>query len=202
MRSLILAVVVLAGVLACTSAAPQFHRKELALLETLLAEAAKINSTIRFGNNTIVASGIANAVANSNDGTIRPTPPENQWGNNNNYNNFNNYRYPYYYGGGYWRTVNTVNGEIVEDLDMTQEGSHEESHELSDQESGEDSWSQEDETEEDDEEDEEDIHQENADEQGDESQEDEADEGQNLDEEAADMELDLLEKELNEQDNN
>ncbi|KAH8332237.1 hypothetical protein KR074_011257 [Drosophila pseudoananassae] len=202
MRSLILAVVVLAGILACTSAVPQFNRKQLAILETLLAEAGKINSTIRFGNNTIVASGIANAVANSNDGTIRPNPPQNQWGNNNNYNNYNNYRYPYYYGG-YWRTVNTVNGEIVEDLDASQEGSYEESHELSDQESNEDSWSQEDETEEDDdEEDEEDIHQENADEQGDESQEDEADEGQDLYEEAADMELDLLEKELNEKDNN
>lgn len=196
MRSLILAVVVLAGVLACTSASPQFNRRDLAFLETLLAEAAKINSTIRFGNNTIIASGIANAVANSNDGTIRPTPPENQWGNNNkNYNH--NYRYPYYYGG-YWRMVDSANGEIVEDLDISQGESHEESHEMSDPESGEDIWSEEDETEEDDdEEDTEDIHLENANEQGDESQE-EADEEEDLLEKAADLELDALEKEINE----
>lgn len=201
MRSLTLAVVVLAGVLAYTSAFPQFNRKDLAFLETLLAEAAKINSTIRFGNNTIITSGIANAVANSNDGTIRPTPPENQSGNNNKNYNYN-YRYPYFYGG-YWRKVDSPNGEIVEDLDISQGESYEESHELSDPESGEDIWSEEDESEgnDDEEDDDEDDDEENTDEQGDESQE-EADEQPDLLEEAADLELDALEKELIEQTTN
>ncbi|KAH8270269.1 hypothetical protein KR018_006452 [Drosophila ironensis] len=188
MRSLSLVVVILAGILACSNAAPQLNRFDLGWLQQILAEAGQYNSTVKFGNNTLIVSGISNAVANSNDGTIRPNPPTDQW----NYNNqYGNYRYPYYYGG-YWRMVPTIDGKIIEDTETSNEASLEHEYHLNDIESGEDTEDMSEEDEEYEEGDnQEDEHEDNSQETN--HQEDAEDEPE---EDAADQDLDSIEKEL------
>ncbi|XP_017006380.2 tripartite motif-containing protein 44 [Drosophila takahashii] len=205
MRSIAFAVVIFAAILAYSSAAPQLN---LAWLQGLLAEAGETNSTVKFGNNTVIISGVSNAHANANEGTIRPRPQPNQWNNN---QGWNYYGYPSYYNG-YYRMVPTVNGQIVEgpqtsleeSQEISQEVSHEISHDLSDQESGEDQYSQEAEADlladKHDEEEEEQLDAEEYGEEEGEPQtqeaEDEEDEQTDPEEDAADQALDVFEKEL------
>ncbi|KAH8379771.1 hypothetical protein KR009_007137 [Drosophila setifemur] len=203
MRSVAFAVLIFAGILATSQAAPQ--RIDLGWLESIL----RANSTVRFGNNTVIITGVANANANTNDGNIQPRPPHDQW---NHQNNWNNYRYPYYYGG-YWRMVPQVNGEVVEVPQSSEEVSHEISYDLTDEESGEDQLNKENATEEEedeeqlDEEEEDHLQNEEDDEEdysqadqsedaSDEAAEQEDEEEIDPEEEAADKELDDLEKDL------
>lgn len=197
MRSIAFAVVIFAGILACSSAAPQLSRFDLGWLEAILKEAGR-NSTVRFGNNTIIISGVSNAVASTNDGIINPTPPSNQWhnhGHNHGWNPWNNNRYPYF-NGGYWRASPNLNGE--EPLSSSEE-SQEVVYEISDEPSEEDVNSQEDQTAEDEEDEEIDEaeHELNGESEDtiEEAQEVE-DEEIDPEEEAVDAELEVIEKEL------
>ncbi|XP_022211295.2 uncharacterized protein LOC111066763 [Drosophila obscura] len=107
MRSLAFAVVIFAGILAYSSAAPQITRGDLTWLENILRGLGSQNSTIRFGNNTLIVSGVSTASANVNPSPVEPHRPHyqnNPWGNN-----------PGYGYGGYWRMVPSVDGEIVEE---------------------------------------------------------------------------------------
>ncbi|KAH8264997.1 hypothetical protein KR038_011916 [Drosophila bunnanda] len=200
MRSIAFAVVIFAGVLACSSAAPQLSRFDLGWLDAILREAGQRNNTVRFGNNTVIISGVSNAQANANDGTIRPSPPQNQWPNP----WFNN-RYPYNNGYYYYRTLPTENGvKIVEVPVSSSEESQEVAYDISGDQSEEDVYHQEDQTVEEDEEDEElneaedelDEEPEDAEEATNEEADEVEDEVIDPEEEAVDAELEVIEKEL------
>ncbi|KAH8235227.1 hypothetical protein KR032_011156 [Drosophila birchii] len=214
MRSIAFAVVIFAGVLACSSAAPQLNRFDLGWLDAILREAGQRNNTVRFGNNTVIISGVSNAHASTNDGTINPVPPSNQW-NNNGYNGYNPWiRYPYNNGYYYYRTLPTENGEqIIEVPVSSSEESQEMAYDVSDDQSEEDVYHQEDQTVEDEEdeaedeaddeaEDELDEEPEDAEEATNEEAEEVEDEVIDPEEEAVDAELEVIENELNAKESN
>ncbi|EDW26242.1 GL24714 [Drosophila persimilis] len=200
MRSLALAVVIFAGILAYSSAAPQITRGDLTWLENILRGLGSQNSTIRFGNNTLIVSGVSTASANVNPSPAephRPHHPNQSWGNWG----------PGY--GGYWRMVPSENGEIVEELENNNSyDSNDFAFDLAEDESVEDiieedqsdedqsisdaSSEAEDELDEEADEDEDDLEEGSDQEDVNESQDEEVD----LEEDAADKELDEIESEL------
>ncbi|XP_034656742.1 uncharacterized protein LOC117894017 [Drosophila subobscura] len=114
MRSIAFAVVIFVGILAYSNAAPQINLGNLAWLENILRGLGSQNSTIRFGNNTLIVSGVSTASANVNPSQVEPhrhnhhTHP---------WSNYPGYGYGY---GGYWRMVPSVDGEIIEEPENSQ----------------------------------------------------------------------------------
>lgn len=205
MQSIAFALLIFAGILAYGNAAPQMN---LGWLQAVLAEAGQRNTTVKFGNNTVIITGVSNSVANSNQGNTTPSSPRNQWNNN---------WYPYH-NNGYYRIMPTINGQIVEGPQSSAEESHEISQEFSHEisqsyeESGEDQYHQEDQTEEDEDDNETDLSEDQLDdleedqldkeeelEDGhDQSEEDNENEDELIDpeEDAIDQVLDDIEKEI------
>ncbi|EDW73172.1 uncharacterized protein Dwil_GK16789 [Drosophila willistoni] len=113
MRSFVVAVLFFAGILAYSNAIPQYGLNE-ALID-LAKELAKEdrNSTIKFGNNTVIITGIANSNANINRiPNQRPQKNEQPSSNGWNYGSWN-----YYPGYGFWRTAVKQNEtESIEDI--------------------------------------------------------------------------------------
>ncbi|XP_034655593.1 putative uncharacterized transmembrane protein DDB_G0290641 [Drosophila subobscura] len=114
MRSIAFAVVIFVGILAYSNAAPQINLGNLAWLENILRGLGSQNSTIRFGNNTLIVSGVSTASANVNPSQVEPhrhnhhTHP---------LSNYPGYGYGY---GGYWRMVPSVDGKIIGEPENSQ----------------------------------------------------------------------------------